>query len=125
MFYWLEISNKAIKSALAMEYRINSNDFPKNISTAFMEISAQDLQLLEKYLTGVAFNGLKINIRKMKKKEKSNCNFCKARTSKSMKWIRCDACLLWYHFECAGITEEKTDDWFCQDKKCLCILDRI
>ena len=119
MLQWLNVPENGIQSSLKFEYRIKVNDLSECISHTFKEVCESDLKLLKKYCTEEAFESLHTKVSNIQKHNDTVCNVCKTEQSKSNKWIYCEACLLWFHYKCVGVTEPPIDDWFCNKQKCV------
>ena len=33
------------------------------------------------------------------------------------KWVQCDRCLMWQHYDCAGLNRKPRGHWFCSECK--------
>ena len=45
---------------------------------------------------------------------------CKKPLNPNLKYVNCDSCSKWFHYECSGLTEEEMlqeVEWFCPDCK--------
>ena len=68
--------------------------------------------VLVKYCTKSAFQIISTKIKEGIKSWR--CGTCKRKMGKGRSII-CECCLLWSHYNCVGLPEKPTGDWFCTE----------
>jgi hypothetical protein len=56
--------------------------------------------------------------RKISAEEQGNCATCKKAyatdKTKKQRWVACDGCDEWYHFECQNVKKKPKGTWLCK-----------
>lgn len=85
---------------------------PINISSAALEQDA-DLDRTERFFSTRAWRKIS-NLINLRRKHGYECFVCRKKLKDGDNTIRCDGCLQWGHFDCAGVKKKpKATFWYC------------
>lgn len=105
-----------VEKAVRMQYLIAEEDVecrPERIPDAVVDENV-DICLVRRHFSSDAWLMIEGVVEQKSEKMTWTCNICfhDLHTEES---IICDACLLWYHFRCVGLTSQpKSRHWFCR-----------
>ena len=110
------VEKELVDKAVRMRQLIEEEDVeckPENVSDAVADETV-DICLVRKYFTVDAWMLVEDVVQRKSDKMFWTCRSC-YHDLHSEAAIICDACLLWYHFKCVGLsTLPKSKNWFCR-----------
>ena len=118
---WLAFSIDKIQDILSRKTVVEANEIPviENISEAFADDNI-NTNLIKNYLTSEALKKLEKTVTEIKLKNVFHCGNCNGLLKSDC--VRCDLCLIWFHFKCAFETVQSPlykaavidgNDWYC------------
>ncbi|XP_043279943.1 uncharacterized protein [Venturia canescens] len=109
---FLCVDEHKIEAAREGEYSIVEKDIDLIHLPDSLVDKSVDIRLVEPYFEGKTFISLTKAIEEKKNSGVFTCGICKE--SATDKCVLCDQCLLWHHFECAGLKRApRASSWFC------------